>query len=52
MSQRKRTAMDAHGGLERVVEAAHAEGVHLVLLTDDHGDELVAASLQPFRVLA
>ena len=52
MSQCKRTAIDAHGGLERAVEAARAEGVHLVLLTDDHGDELVAASLHPFRVLA
>ncbi len=52
MSQRKRSAIDAHGGLELAASVARAHGVHLVLLIDDHGDELVAASSHPFRVLA
>ncbi len=51
MSQRVMSSIDAHGGLDRVVTAARARGVHLVQLTDDHGKELVAASLHPFRTL-
>ncbi len=51
MSQRKRTAIDAHGGLDVVVAAAREKGVHLVQLTDDTGAVLVAASLKPFETL-
>ena len=51
MSQRKLTSVEAHGGLDAAVEAAQAQGVHLLQLTDDHGDILIAASLHPFRAL-
>ena len=51
MSQRKRSSIDAHGGLAAVVNAARARGVHLVQLTDDKGDLLVAASREPFEPL-
>jgi len=46
MSQRKRSSIDAHGGLEIAIAAAQARGVHLVQLTDDKGAILVAASLR------
>jgi hypothetical protein len=51
MSQRVMSAIEAHGGLESVIAAAQERGVHLVRLTDDHGKDLVAASLKPFTVL-
>ena len=51
MSQRVMSSIETHGGLDQVVTAAKARGVHLVLLTDDHGKDLVAASLHPFRTL-
>ena len=51
MSQRGLSAIETHGGLERLVSDAKARGVHLVQLTDDHGRALVAASLHPFRTL-
>jgi hypothetical protein len=51
MSQRKRASIDAHGGLDAVIVAARAKGVHLFQLTDDKGDVLVAASLKPFETL-
>lgn len=52
MSQRKLTSIDKHGGgLDAVCAVARAKGVHLVLLTDDKGHELVAASTHPFKVI-
>jgi hypothetical protein len=51
MSQRKRSSIDAHGGLDAAIAAARAKGVHLVQLTDDKGDVLVAASREPFETL-
>lgn len=51
MSQRARSSIDAHGGLDAVIEAARARGVHLVQLTDDKGKLLVAASREPFTTL-
>ncbi len=51
MSQRKRSSIDAHGGLEAAVSAARAAGLHLVQLTDDEGHVLVAASRAPFETL-
>ena len=52
MSQRKLTSIEQHGGGLDVVRAvAKAKGVHLVLLTDDKGNELVAASTHPFKVI-
>ncbi len=52
MSQRKLTWIDRHGGgIEAVTAAAQARGVHLLLLVDDQGERLVAASKHPFKVL-
>ena len=53
MSQRKASAIEAKGGgMHFADRAARAAGVHLVLLTDDKGVELVAASRHPFKVIA
>ena len=52
MSQRKLPAGENHGGgLDAIRAVAREKGVHLVLLTDDKGDELVAASTHPFKVI-
>ncbi len=52
MSQRKRTSIDAKGGgLETVKAIAEAKGVHLLIIEDDKGNELVAASTKPFNVV-
>lgn len=52
MSQRKLTSIQEHGGgLEAVKAIAEQKGVHLLLVEDDKGNELVAASTNPFQVL-
>ncbi len=51
MSQRARSSIDRNGGLEVAIAAAKARGVHLVELTDDKGNLLVAASRHPFTSL-
>ena len=52
MSQRKLSSIEKHGGgLDTVCAVARAKGVHLILLTDDQGSELVAASIHPFEVI-
>ena len=52
MSQRRLSAVETlGGGLAAVRRAAEAKGVHLLLLTDDEGVELVAASRSPFTVI-
>lgn len=52
MSQRTLKSVEARGGgLEFVRRAARVMGVHLLLLTDDEGAELVAASRSPFTVI-
>lgn len=52
MSQRRRTSVEKHGGgLHAATQAAKANSVHLLLLTDENGKEIVAASSHPFRVL-
>jgi hypothetical protein len=51
MSQRRRSTIDNNGGLEGVIAAAKKRNVHLVELTDDKGNLLVAASRLPFRSL-
>jgi hypothetical protein len=50
MSQRKASAIQGKGG--GLAAAAKAAGTDLELLTDDRGVELVAASRQPFKVIA
>lgn len=52
MSQRKRKAVEARGGgLEAVKALAEQKGVHLLLVEDDEGNALVAASTKPFQVV-
>ena len=51
MSQRRLSSVERNGGVAAAVEAARAKGVHLVKLTDDKGNALVAASLHPFEPL-
>ena len=51
MSQRAMRVVEAKGGLEPVVAAARARGIHLLRLTDDTGQVLIAASREPFAVL-
>ena len=51
MSQRGVRWVEAQGGLDIVVAAAKARGVHLIRLTDDAGKVLIAASLHPFEAL-
>jgi len=52
MSQRKLSSVEKRGGgLEAVKALARKRGVHLLLLEDDKGNELVAASVKPFKVV-
>ncbi len=52
MSQRKRSTVELRGGgLDAVRTVAKEKGVHLLLLQDDHGEELIAASTRPFLVI-
>ncbi len=51
MSQRRLSSIEKHGGLEAIKALAEQRGVHLLLLTDDEGNELIAASTQPFQVV-
>jgi hypothetical protein len=52
MSQRKLSSIERRGGgIEAVRVIAERKGVHLLLLEDDKGNELVAASIKPFKVV-
>ena len=51
MSQRTLSSIEKNGGLESVRAIAETKGVHLLLLEDDKGTELVAASTKPFHVV-
>lgn len=52
MSQRKLSSIEKRGGgIKAVKSLAQKKGVHLVLLEDDKGNELVAASTKPFKVV-
>ena len=53
MSQRKVSTIKRKGGRLNVVRReALKRGVHLVRLEDDKGNDLVAASQKPFKVIA
>lgn len=53
MSARKLSSVVKRGGgIQSVVAAARKHRVHLVLLEDDRGNKLIAASKRPFKVLA
>jgi hypothetical protein len=52
MSQRKLISVEHQGGgLETVKAVAQSLDVHLLLLEDDKGVELVAASKKPFKIV-
>ena len=52
MSQRKLSSVERlGGGIETIKAIAEQKGVHLLLLEDDKGDELIAASAKPFKVV-
>ncbi len=52
MSQRKLSSIEKRGGgIDAVRVIAEQKGVHLLLLEDDKGNELVAASIKPFKVV-
>lgn len=51
MSQRKLSVVEKRGGLEKVMKMAQERGVHLLQIEDDKGDELIAASTKPFKVV-
>ncbi len=52
MSQRKLSSIEKHeGGLEAVKAVATKKGVRLLLVRDDKGDEIVTASVNPFKVI-
>lgn len=52
MSQRKLSVVESKGGgIKAVTKAAQAKGIHLLLIEDDKGNQLVAASTKPFKVI-
>ncbi|WP_425230923.1 hypothetical protein [Sphingomonas sp.] len=51
MSQRGPRWVEKNGGLDAIVAAARARGVHLLRLTDDEGKVLIAASREAFETL-
>jgi hypothetical protein len=52
MSQRKLSSVERHGGgMKAASKIAKSKGVHLLLLKDEKGTELVAASKTPFKVI-
>lgn len=51
MSQRKLSSLEAHGGVALARSVAKRLGVHLAIIVDDRGQELVAASAHPIRVI-
>lgn len=51
MTQRRLSSIEAHGCRAGLVRAARARGIHLVQVTDEEGNQRVAASRHPFDVL-
>ena len=52
MSQRKLSSIETKGGgLREVAKVAKRRRIHLVLLEDDKGDRIVAASTKPFKTI-
>jgi hypothetical protein len=51
MSQRSLLSIEKLGGLEAVRKRAKEKSIHLLLLTDDTGKQLIAASKPPFKVI-
>jgi hypothetical protein len=52
MTQRKLSSVERMaGGLASVRKLAQERGVHLLLLEDDKGDQIIAASTKVFKVI-
>ena len=51
MSQRSLSSIEKHGGLGAVTVAALKRQVHLLLVEDEEGREIIAASKKPFKVI-
>lgn len=52
MSQRKLSWLERRGGgIEAVKAAAERRGVHLLLIEDDKGEQIVVATLKPVRLI-
>jgi 5S rRNA maturation endonuclease (ribonuclease M5) len=52
MSQRSLSTVGKRGSsIAEIKKAAKSRGVHLLLLKDDNGKELLAASMEPFKVI-
>jgi hypothetical protein len=51
MSQRSLSSIEKHGGLGAVTVAAVERKVHLLLVEDEDGREIIAASKKPLKVI-
>jgi hypothetical protein len=52
MSQRRLTSIEKNaGGLELVKSVAEQMDIHLLLVEEDDGKEIIAASMKPFKVI-
>ena len=51
MSQRKLSVIEKQGGLMVVKDLAIQRGIHILIVEDDKGSKVVAASLKPFDVI-
>lgn len=51
MSQRRVTSIEKHVSLNTVKRIAKRVGVHLLLVEDDEGNKVLAASTKPFKVI-
>jgi hypothetical protein len=51
LSQRSLASIEKHGGLGAVTVAALDRKVHLLLVEDEDGREIIAASKKPFKVI-
>lgn len=52
MSQRKLTSIEKYAGsLAAIKKAAKSMGLHLLLVENDEGNQVVAASTKPFKVI-
>lgn len=51
MSQRRVTSIEKHVNLSKVKRIAIRMGIHLLMVEDDEGNKVVAASTKPFKVI-
>ncbi len=51
MSRRKLSTIEKHGDLSAIKKLAEERSIHLLQLEDEKGDQLIAASVKPFKVI-